>query len=127
MLVSKWIALAGLFGAAVASPGKSLAKRTTVEEVLSDIEDAVTCAALRGNNPTGFTERLYNKSRLTIDYKQALLVVLQALAHLGNDDFVDVITDVCILAGVRELTLINRIWLTLGIGRRLGCLYGCYR
>jgi hypothetical protein len=33
---------------------------------------------------------------------QALLVVLQALAHLGNDDFVDVITEVCILAGVSD-------------------------
>lgn len=45
MLVSKWIAFVGLLGAAVASPDKSLAKRTTVEEVLADIEDATTCAA----------------------------------------------------------------------------------
>lgn len=27
-------------------------------------------------------------------------MILQALAHLGNNDFVDVITEVCILAGV---------------------------
>jgi hypothetical protein len=31
---------------------------------------------------------------------QALLGILQGLAHLGNDAFVDVITDVCVLAGV---------------------------
>jgi sphingomyelin phosphodiesterase len=36
---------------------------------------------------------------------QSLLVVLQILAHLGNDDFVDVITEVCILAGVSNLLL----------------------
>ena len=29
---------------------------------------------------------------------QALLVVLKVLAHTGNDNFVDVITDICILA-----------------------------
>ena len=34
---------------------------------------------------------------------QSLLLVLQALAHLGNDDFVDVITDVCVLIGVSNL------------------------
>ena len=34
---------------------------------------------------------------------QALLVVLKVLAHTGNDNFVAVITDICILA-VRFLT-----------------------
>lgn len=30
--------------------------------------------------------------------EQALLVVLKVLAHTGNDNFVDVITEICILA-----------------------------
>lgn len=33
---------------------------------------------------------------------QAVLVVLKALVHLGNDDFVDVITDICIDIGVED-------------------------
>ncbi|KAJ5884215.1 acid sphingomyelinase [Penicillium tannophilum] len=79
MILSRWFASASLVGAAFAVPGKSLAKRTTVAEIFTDIEDAVTCAGC-----------------------EALLVILQALAHLGNDDFVDVITEVCILAGIDD-------------------------
>ncbi|KAJ5564594.1 acid sphingomyelinase [Penicillium frequentans] len=79
MILSRWFAFASLVGAAFAVPGKSLAKRTTVAEIFTDIEDAVTCAGC-----------------------EALLVILQALAHLGNDDFVDVITEVCILAGIDD-------------------------
>ncbi|KAJ5233042.1 hypothetical protein N7468_005998 [Penicillium chermesinum] len=33
---------------------------------------------------------------------QSLLLVLQVLAHLGNDDFVEVITDVCVLVGAED-------------------------
>jgi hypothetical protein len=48
---------------------------------------------------------------------QALLVVLQALAHLGNADFVDVITEVCILAGASFLhEYLQQQALTVGIG-----------
>jgi hypothetical protein len=69
MLVSKWISFAGLLGAVVASPDKSLAKRTTVEEVLTDIEDTTTCAACEVSYPTGINDIVYSRSRLTIDYK----------------------------------------------------------
>ncbi|KAJ6017420.1 acid sphingomyelinase [Penicillium sp. IBT 35674x] len=79
MILSRWFAFANIVGAAFAVPGKSLAKRTTVAEIFTDIEDAITCAGC-----------------------EALLVILQALAHLGNDDFVDVITEVCILAGIDD-------------------------
>ena len=44
MILSRWFAFASLVGAAFAVPSKSLAKRTTVSEILTDIEDAVTCA-----------------------------------------------------------------------------------
>ncbi|KAH8692018.1 putative acid sphingomyelinase [Talaromyces proteolyticus] len=54
-------------------------KRDNVSTILSDIENAVTCAAC-----------------------EALLVILQGLAHLGNDDFTSTITEVCILAGVED-------------------------
>lgn len=37
---------------------------------------------------------------------QSLLVVLQTLSHLGNDAFVDVITEVCTLVGVSVLSFI---------------------
>jgi sphingomyelin phosphodiesterase len=53
----------------------TFAKRSTVSDILTDIEDAASCTAC-----------------------EALLVVLKVLAALGNDDFVDVITEVCILA-----------------------------
>ncbi|OJJ42903.1 hypothetical protein ASPZODRAFT_75285 [Penicilliopsis zonata CBS 506.65] len=68
----------GLVGAAVASPS-AISKRSTISEILADIEEAATCTAC-----------------------EALLVVLKVLAHLGNDDFVDVITEVCILAGIDD-------------------------
>jgi sphingomyelin phosphodiesterase len=46
MFLLRWICLAGLLGGALASPGKSLARRsTTISEILTDIEDAVTCTA----------------------------------------------------------------------------------
>jgi sphingomyelin phosphodiesterase len=45
MFILRWVYLAGLLGGAIANPGKSLAKRTTVSEILTDIEDAVTCTA----------------------------------------------------------------------------------
>ncbi|KAJ5109076.1 hypothetical protein N7456_005751 [Penicillium angulare] len=79
MLLPRLLTFASILGGAFAVPGNALSKRSTVSEILTDIEDAVTCGAC-----------------------ETLLVVLQALAHLGNDDFVDVITDVCILAGVED-------------------------
>lgn len=50
-------------------------KRSTISDILTDIEDAASCTAC-----------------------EALLVVLKVLAHTGNDNFVDVITEICILA-----------------------------
>ncbi|PYH96613.1 acid sphingomyelinase [Aspergillus ellipticus CBS 707.79] len=79
MRISQLLCYSGLLGAALASTKTEIAKRDTVSEILTDIEDTVTCAAC-----------------------ESLLVVLQALAHLGNDDFVDVITEVCILAGIDD-------------------------
>lgn len=54
-------------------------KRSTISDILTDIEDAASCTAC-----------------------EALLVVLKVLAHTGNDNFVDVITEICILAGVED-------------------------
>lgn len=54
-------------------------KRDDVSDILTAIEDLAECSAC-----------------------QALLVVLQALAHLGNDAFVSVITDVCEGLGVED-------------------------
>lgn len=54
-------------------------KRDDVSEILIDIEDLADCSAC-----------------------QALLLVLQALAHLGNDAFADVIIDVCEALGVED-------------------------
>ncbi|CZR64135.1 related to acid sphingomyelinase [Phialocephala subalpina] len=54
-------------------------KRSTISDILTDIEDAASCTAC-----------------------EALLVVLKVLAHTGNDNFVDVITEICILAGVDD-------------------------
>lgn len=102
MFVLRWIYLAGLLGGALASPSKSLAKRSTVSDILTDIEDAVTCTACEVSATSlciGHIPVLGNTAYTNPD-TQALLVVLQVLAHLGNEDFVNVITEVCILAGV---------------------------
>ncbi|KAF7715426.1 Sphingomyelin phosphodiesterase [Penicillium ucsense] len=75
----RWAVLVGSLGEAFAVQSKSLSKRDTVGDILSDIKNLATCSAC-----------------------ESLLVVLQALAHLGNDDFVNVITEVCTLAGVED-------------------------
>lgn len=62
----------------------AFAKRSTVSDILTDIEDATTCTAC-----------------------EALLIVLKTLAATGNDAFVDVITEVCILAVSIESQLGN--------------------
>lgn len=54
-------------------------KRDEVSDILTAIEDLAECSAC-----------------------QALLLVLQALAHLGNDAFSDVIIDVCQALGVED-------------------------
>lgn len=55
------------------------AKRDLVSDILTDIEDLAECSAC-----------------------QALLVVLQALAHLGNDAFTDTIVEVCELLEIED-------------------------
>jgi sphingomyelin phosphodiesterase len=45
MYLLRWVYLASLLGGALASPSKSLAKRSTVSDILADIENAVTCSA----------------------------------------------------------------------------------
>ncbi|KKY17767.1 putative sphingomyelin phosphodiesterase [Phaeomoniella chlamydospora] len=54
-------------------------KRDTISDILTDIEEALECTAC-----------------------ETLLVVLKALAHLGNDAFVDVITAVCTDLGIED-------------------------
>ncbi|RAL15751.1 acid sphingomyelinase [Aspergillus homomorphus CBS 101889] len=70
MKITQLLCFAGLLCASASSTG--IEKRTTVSDILTDIEDAATCAAC------------------------------ETLAHLGNDDFVDVITEVCKLAKVDD-------------------------
>lgn len=55
-----------------------LARGDLLDDILTALEDAVDCASC-----------------------DALLVPIQALAHLGNDAFVDVFTDLCELVQVR--------------------------
>lgn len=54
-------------------------KRDVVSDILDDIEDLAECSGC-----------------------EALLVVLQALAHLGNDAFTDVIVEICILLQIED-------------------------
>lgn len=62
----------GQSAAAHARTTTTARRRDLVSDLLTDIEDLAECSAC-----------------------QALLVVLQALAHLGNDAFTDVIVDIC--------------------------------
>ncbi|CAN8096248.1 unnamed protein product [Discula destructiva] len=55
-------------------------KRDIVDDILTDIENLAECSAC-----------------------QALLVVLQALAHLGNDAFTNTIVDVCELLEIEDV------------------------
>lgn len=54
-------------------------KRDTISTILTDIENAASCAAC-----------------------EALLIVLKAVAHTGNDNFVSVIVGVCKLAKIED-------------------------
>ncbi|PSR75191.1 calcineurin-like phosphoesterase [Coniella lustricola] len=62
-----------------AEPGSSLAARDLVSDILDDIEDLAECSACQG-----------------------LLVVLQALAHVGNDAFTDTIVAVCVALQIED-------------------------
>jgi C4-dicarboxylate-specific signal transduction histidine kinase len=62
MFALRWVYLAGLLGGALASPSQSIAKRSTVSEILTDIEDAVTCTACE-----------VSKTLLAISYIPALV------------------------------------------------------
>ncbi|KAH9946301.1 Metallo-dependent phosphatase-like protein [Epithele typhae] len=73
------VASAVTVGDVMRSSLRAYAKRSTVSEILTDIEDLAECSAC-----------------------EALLVVLKALAHLGNSDFVSVITTVCEDLGVED-------------------------
>ncbi|KAL5350564.1 hypothetical protein ACLOAV_004133 [Pseudogymnoascus australis] len=73
----------GVVGAHIAlaavSESPALVKESVASDILDDIENAVTCAAC-----------------------EAVLLALKGLAHLGNDAFVNVVTDVCKLAKVED-------------------------
>lgn len=89
----------------LASAAATPVKRDEASTIWADIEQATTCAGCEVGlfsvciAPTSLTYSL------TISF-QTLLVALQALAHLGNDDFTDVITEVCILAGVSKQEIV---------------------
>ncbi|MCJ1333221.1 hypothetical protein MMC10_009915 [Thelotrema lepadinum] len=61
------------------SSAAASARQDTVTTIIDDIESATTCAAC-----------------------DSLLVVLQGVAHLGNDAFVDTISEVCIETGAED-------------------------
>lgn len=64
---------------AYARQQQQVQQRDLVSDILTDIEDLAECSAC-----------------------QALLVVLQALAHLGNDAFTDTIVEVCELLEIED-------------------------
>jgi sphingomyelin phosphodiesterase len=73
VLVSPVLSTVDEIGHVTKGSERSIAKRSSLlSEILTDIEDLTECSAC-----------------------EALLVVLKVLAALGNDDFVDVIVDVC--------------------------------
>jgi sphingomyelin phosphodiesterase len=73
----------------------AFAKRDLASDILTDIEDATTCTGCEVCRP--YPHSLMETSADLVS-QQALLVVLKALAAAGNTEFVDVITEVCILA-----------------------------
>lgn len=78
-------------GDVVRNSAAAFAKRSVFSDILTDIEHLAECSGC-----------------------EALLVVLQGLAHLGNDAFVDVIVDVCQALGVED----DDVWYVLA-GRHL--------
>ncbi|KAF2231533.1 sphingomyelin phosphodiesterase [Viridothelium virens] len=82
-LVASTILIPALSFGEVVQDAHDLVKRdnisSTISEILTDIEDATTCSGC-----------------------ESLLLVLQALAHTGNDNFDDVIIGVCEAAGVED-------------------------
>lgn len=69
--------IVGLFMVAIAAAQST--SNITAQSIWDAIENAATCTAC-----------------------EALLVLLQALAHTGNDNFDTIITSVCILAGIED-------------------------
>ena len=69
-------AVAALSGTGFAQSSTTTSINAEASSILSAIDKATTCAAC-----------------------ETLLITLQALAHLGNDIFVAVISEVCILSG----------------------------
>lgn len=70
--VTSTLSVNDVLGQSVATYAHTVARRDLVSDILTDIENLAECSACQG-----------------------LLVVLQALAHLGNDAFTDVIVDIC--------------------------------
>lgn len=77
--LSSAITVGDVLGRSLAAYMRQTTKRDDVSDILTAIEDLASCSAC-----------------------QALLLVLQALAHLGNDAFSSVITDVCQTLGVED-------------------------
>ncbi|KAG8161267.1 hypothetical protein KVR01_009531 [Diaporthe batatas] len=78
-LLSSAISVGDVMGRSLAAYPRQNTKRDDVSDILTAIEDLSECSAC-----------------------QALLLVLQALAHLGNDAFSGVIIDVCQALGVED-------------------------
>lgn len=70
MFVLQWICALGLLGAALASPGQDLSKRSTVGHILKDIENAVTCAGCEVCRLPSKVHIFQNRVALTLDNNQ---------------------------------------------------------
>lgn len=66
MFILQWIGFASLLGATFASPDRALAKRSTVSDILTDIENTVTCAGCEVNYLPTVENLIWDISRLTI-------------------------------------------------------------
>lgn len=77
--VTSTLTVNDVLGRSVAAYAHTAAKRDLVSDILTEIEDLAECSACQG-----------------------LLVVLQALAHLGNDAFTDTIIEVCELLEIED-------------------------
>ncbi|KAG4439668.1 hypothetical protein IFR05_004865 [Cadophora sp. M221] len=69
---------------------------------LSVLVSSLSISDVNSKSTSLYTKRDTVSDILTAVEDAALLIVLKVLAHTGNDNFVDVITEICILAGVED-------------------------
>ena len=99
-LVASWLFIPILAFDESVHDTQALAKRqninSTISEILSDIENATTCAGCEVISPV-----VYSNDDGSKRLSQSLLLVLQTLAHTGNDNFDNVTIGVCQLSVCR--------------------------